>query len=140
MKNYIHVIAISMVASIMLCACAITPRVSTWESSKPFTKEQVFNAGLQAGAEAGYSVTASDRDSGTMSFIRKIGEGDMILNVRITDQNKLIRVRTTANFAGDLGIAGLHEEAISNFHIFLFRTLNVAPESEMSNVKIEQLR
>lgn len=37
MKNYINVIVVSMVASIMPCACAITPRVSTWESSKPFT-------------------------------------------------------------------------------------------------------
>lgn len=75
-----------------------------------------------------------------MSFTKKIAEGNMILSVRIADENNIIRVKTTANFAGDIAIAGLHEEAIRNFHILLFRGLNIAPESEMSNVHIVQLR
>ncbi len=140
MKNYIRVIVVSIMTTILLSACAITPRVSTWESTKQFTKAQVFNACLQAGGEAGYTTTNSDRESGTMSFTKKIAEGNMILSVRIADENNIIRVKTTANFAGDIAIAGLHEEAIRNFHILLFRGLNIAPESEMSNVHIVQLR
>lgn len=117
----------------------VTPRVSTWESTKQFTKAQVFNAGLQAGGEAGYTTTNSDRESGTLSFTKKIAKGDMILSVRIIDENNIIRVKTTANFAGDIAIAGLHEEAIRNFHKLLFRGLDIEPESEMSNVHIMQL-
>lgn len=139
MKKYIPVIIVSIMTSFLLSACAVTPRVSTWESTKQFTKAQVFNAGLQAGGEAGYTTTNSDRESGTLSFTKKIAKGDMILSVRIIDENNIIRVKTTANFAGDIAIAGLHEEAIRNFHILLFRELNIAPESEISNVHIVEL-
>lgn len=140
MKKYIQVIVVSIVASVVLCACAISPRVSTWESSKQFTKAQVFNASLQAGGEHGYTTTASDRESGTLSFTKKIANGNMILNVRIADTNNVMRVRTTANYAGDIAIRGLHEEAIRNFHILLFRALNIASQSELNNVRVEELR
>ncbi len=139
MKKYIQVIVVSIFAFIVLSACAITPRVSTWESSKQFTKEKVFNAAIGAGAEHGYTITTSDRESGTVSFTKTIGKGNMILNARIASENGAILVRTTANFVGRFAITGLHEEAIRNFHILMFRQLNIAPESELSNVHVEEL-
>ena len=96
MKKY-PIIIVLIVASIVLSACAGNPRVSTWDSPKQFTKMQVFNAALQSGGEAGYTTTASDRESGTVSFTKKFGaQGQVMLNVRIADVNTVIRVRTTA--------------------------------------------
>ena len=125
-----------ILVTILLCACAITPRISTWESPKHFTKTQVFNAALEAGTAIGYTTTSSDRESGTMSFTEKIANGNMILNVRIVEENNVILVRTTANYAGDLAIAGMHEEEIRKLHKQLFRALNI---SEPQNIHIEEL-
>jgi hypothetical protein len=127
-------------ASILLSACAIVPRVSSWDSPKQYSKAQVFNAALQAGGQHGYTATASDRESGTMSFTKKVGKGDLILSVQVTEANGRVGTRTTANFAGGLAIAGLHEEAIRNFHILLFRNLNITESSELNNVRTEELR
>lgn len=140
MKSFVRFILTLAAISALLAACAVTPRVSTWASSKPFTRAQVFNAALGSGAEVGYTVTASDRESGTISLTRKIGDGNMILNARIVGDNKTVRVQTTANFTGDIAIAGMHEEAIRNFHIMLFRKLNVDVGTELNNVRVEQLR
>jgi hypothetical protein len=56
----------------MLAACTVTPRVSTWNSPQRFKKVQVFNAALQAGTESGWQPTSSDRETGTMSFTKRI--------------------------------------------------------------------
>lgn len=130
---------VMIVAAILLCACAVTPRVSSWDSPKRFTKSQVFNASLQAGAQVGMTNTASDRESGVTSFSKQIGKGTMTLNVNITEDKGIIKVRTTARYGGDLAISGLHEEVIQNFHVFLFRNLNITDKSER-NIDIEQMR
>ena len=83
--------------------------------------------------------TSSDRESGTMSFSKTIGEGEMILSAQITEANGIVNVNTTANYAGDIAIAGLHEEVIHNFHVFLFRNLNITDPSAM-NVRISQMK
>jgi hypothetical protein len=139
MKLFLKTICAILFAAILLSACAITPRISSWDSPKQFTKAQVFSAALQAGGQHGYITTSSDRESGSMSFMKKVGKGDLILSVQVAEDGDHIKVRTTANFAGDLAIAGLHEEAIRNFHIFLFRNLNTEP-TELNNVRIEQLK
>ena len=129
----------AVILAVVLCGCAITPRVSTWQSPTRFDKGQVFNAALQAGGQNGMKTTASDRESGTMSFSKTIGKGDMILSVQIVDSDGTIRVQTTANFAGDIAIKGLHEEVIRNFHVFLFRNLGISDTSER-NVVFETMK
>jgi hypothetical protein len=125
-----------LVATVLLCSCAVTPRVSSWNSPKGFTKSQVFNAAIQAGGQNGMKATASDRESGTMSFSKHIGKGDMILSVQVAEAAGIVNVQTTGNFAGDIAIRGLHEEVIRNFHVFLFRNLNIEDPSAR-NVRIE---
>ncbi len=139
MKSFVKGIGSILTVTIMLCACAITPRVSSWESPQGFTKAQVFNAAIQAGGQNGMKTTASDRESGTMSFSKTIGKGDMILSAQVTEANGIVKVQTTGNFAGDIAIAGLHEEVIRNFHVFLFRNLNISDPSAR-NVRIEQMK
>ena len=128
-----------LLVTVLISACAITPRVSSWDSPKGPTKTQVFNAALQAGGQNGMKTTASDRESGTISFSKIIGKGDMILSVQIVDAQGIINVRTTGNFAGDIAIAGLHEEVIRNFHVFLFRNLNILDPSARK-VRIEKMK
>ena len=129
-----------LLGAILLSACAIAPRASSWSSPKQYTKAQVFNAALQAGGQNGYTTTASDRESGTMSFTKKIANGNMILAVQIAQADGAVGVRTTANYAGDIAIKGMHEEAIRNFHIMLFRNLNITNPSELNNVQVGGLR
>jgi hypothetical protein len=99
----------------------------------------VFNAAIQAGGQNGMKTSASDRESGTMSFSKHIGKGDMILSVQIVQVGGIINVQTTGNFAGDIAIAGLHEEVIRNFHVFLFRNLNIEDPSAR-NVRISEVK
>lgn len=119
--------------------CAFSPRVSTWESPERFTKEVVFKAAHQAGTQNGWEVAGFDREAGTMSFLQRFGKEQMAFNVLILEQGGRIVVRTTANWGGGLAIAGHHEEFIHNFHVLLFRNLNISGASER-NVKIEELR
>lgn len=136
MKNVVYVLFVGG----LLSGCAIMPRGSSWESPKRYTNAQVFNAAIQAGGHNGYATTSSDRESGTMSFTKKIGKGDMILSVQVVNADEHIVVRTTANYAGDLAIMGLHEEAIRIFHDALFRNLNIVEPSERNNVRIEVVK
>ncbi len=39
--------------ALSLAACAVAPRFSTWDGPRNFTKDQVFNAALQAGIDNG---------------------------------------------------------------------------------------
>lgn len=139
MKSFIKVISSILIAAVVLAACAMTPRVSSWESPQGFTKEQVFNAAIQAGGQNGMKTTASDRESGTMSFSKAIGEGDMILSAQIAEANGIVNVQTTGNFAGRIALAGLHEEVITNFHVLLFRNLKIS-DPAAKNVRIEVLK
>ena len=125
-----------------LGGCAVTPRTSAWESpkGKEFTKDVVYTAALRAGTENGWQATSSDRDAGTMSFMQKFGEEQMVLNAAIVDQGGgNIVVRTTANWGGGLAIRGHHEEFIRNFHVQLFRNLNVSEMSERG-IQIQEIR
>ena len=54
----------------------------------------------------------------------------MILSVTVTDRGNVVQVRTTASYGGGIAIAGLHEEYIQNFHVVLFRNLNISDPSE----------
>ena len=83
--------------------------------------------------------TASDRQSGTMSFTQRVGDKSVILSVNISDSGGKIRVRTVASVGGGLAVKGLHEEFINNFHVFLFRNLNITDAAER-NVVFEQLK
>lgn len=133
----LNVIIVAFLA-ILLTACAVTPRTSTWESPKRFTKEVVYKAALQAGTQNGWQATGSDREAGTMSFAERSGDGQMVLNVSILDQGGRIIVRTTASYGGGLAITGLHEEYIKNFHILIFRNLNITDLSER-NIDIQEI-
>lgn len=128
-----------VLAAVVLSACAVMPRVSSWDGPPRFTKAEVFNAGLQAGSQSGMQTTASDRESGTMSFTKQIGKGQMILSASVTTKGNIVQVRTTASYGGGLALAGLHEEIIHNFYVFLFRNLNITDPSE-EKVNIELLR
>ena len=132
-----NVVIVAFLA-MLLTACAVTPRTSTWESPKRFTKEVVYKAALQAGAENGWEGTGSDREAGTMSFMERFGKEQMVLNASILDQSGKIVVRTTANWGGGLAIKGHHEEFINNFHVQLFRKLNVSDPSER-NIDIQEI-
>ena len=123
---------------LMLLSCAATPRVSTWQSPKRFTQKEVYNAALQSGNDQGMQLAGSDRESGTMSFRKRVGKGEMVLSVTVKEVDGIVRVRTTASYGGHLAIHGLHEEFIHNFHVFLFRNLGISDDSE-KNVNIEQL-
>ncbi len=68
-----------VLVAVVLSACAVIPRVSGWDGPPRFTKTEVFNARLQAGPQSGMQTTTSDRESGTMSFTRQIGGGDLIM-------------------------------------------------------------
>ncbi len=87
-------------AAVVHSGCAVMPRVSSWDGPPRFTKAEVFNAGLQAGPQSGMQTTASDRESGTMSFTRPTGEGQMILNASVTTKGNIVQVRTTASYGG----------------------------------------
>lgn len=132
-----NVVIVAFLA-MLLTACAVTPRTSTWESPKRFTKEVVYKAALQAGTENGWEGTGSDREAGTMSFMQRFGKEQMVLNASILDQSGKIVVRTTANWGGGLAIKGHHEEFINNFHVQLFRKLNVSDPSER-NIDIQEI-
>jgi hypothetical protein len=127
----------STVAFLLFLGCAMTPRVSTWDSPKRFTAKEVFSAGLQAGSQQGMQLSASDRESGTMSFRRKSGDGEMILSVTVKDVGGRVQVSTTASYGGGVAIRGLHEEYINNFHTYLFRNLGITDQSER-NIDIRQ--
>lgn len=68
-------VAFVVLVAVVLSACAALPRVSSWDGPPRFTKAEVFNAGMQAGPQSGMQTTASDRESGTLSFTRLIGDG-----------------------------------------------------------------
>jgi hypothetical protein len=124
---------------LVVSGCAVTPRVSNWKSPKNFTQKQVFNAALQAGSDQGMQLSASDRESGTISFRKKSGKGEMILNVTVKTGNGSVQVNTIATYSGGIAISGLHEEYIRNFHIFLFRRLGITDPSK-TNVIIEEMK
>jgi hypothetical protein len=124
------IMVLAALVATVLSACAVTPRVSTWNSPERLKKAEVFNAALQAGAQNGMQTTASDREAGTMSFTKQTGKGQMILSVTVMDRGNVVQVRTTASHGGGLAIAGLQEEFIQNFHVVLFRNLNISDPSE----------
>lgn len=131
----------AVVAAILtpLLGCAVTPRVSTWQSPQRFTQKEVFNAALQAGSDEGMQLAGSDRESGTASFRKRTGEGEMVLSVTVREAGGMVQVRTTASYGGGVAIRGLHEEYIRNFHVLLFRSLGISDPSERK-VNIEELK
>lgn len=128
----------SAVVLVLFYGCAVTPRVSTWDSPKRFKAKEVFTAALQAGSEEAMQLAGSDREGGTMSFRKHVGNGEMVLSVTIKDVGGIVQVRTTSSYAGEfLAIKGLHEEYINNFHVFLFRNLGITDQSE-KNIDIRE--
>lgn len=119
-----------LVGALLLTACAVIARTSVWDSPKRFTKDEVYKAALQAGTQNGWQATGSDREAGTMSFVQTFGDERMIFNASVADLGGRVVVRTTANYTGGLAIKGHHEEFINNFHVYLFRNLNISEASE----------
>lgn len=120
--------------SVLISACSIAPRVSSWDSPKGLTKMEVFNAAIQAGGQSGMNITSSDQEKGTIIFYKPIGKGGMTQNVRVRDGQGVVNVQTTNDFhsshLGDTPIGGgLHEDVIRKFHMFLFRNLNILDPS-----------
>ncbi len=139
MERFLKREVVLLLAAFALCSCAVAQRVSSWECPQRFNKAQVFNAALQAGGQNGMKTTASDRESGTMTFSKPIGAGEMVQSVQILEApNGIIKVQTTAHYANpkSLALAGLHEEIINNFHVYLFQNLNITTPTEQ-NVRIE---
>jgi hypothetical protein len=131
---------------LFLAACTFTPRVSVWDAPKRFTQNQVFNAGLQAGAQLGWQLTSSSKDAGTMSFRSPLGMQELVLSatVKTASKNK-VQVSTTAHISTDpKGVmfaagTGQHEIYINNFHEMLFRNLGITNTSEQ-NISIQALQ
>jgi hypothetical protein len=122
----------------MFAACTVTPRVSTWNSPPKFKKVQVFNAALQAGTENGWQPTSSDRETGTMSFTKRIsGTESILFTVNVTEQGNIVQVRTMTKTVGGIAVVGEHEKNLKDFHAALFRTLNISDPSEQKiNVEL----
>ena len=125
--------------TLLLAACAVAPRTATWDSPKRFTKNQVFNAAMQAGAEIGMQVTSSSKEAGTISMSQRVGDGTMYLNTVIRQEGSIVNVKTTASYGGGLAIRGLHEEKINNLYVVMFRNLNITKQDERS-VRISGLK
>jgi hypothetical protein len=128
----------AMVILFTLLSCAVTPKISSWQSPKRFMQKDVFNAALQAGRDEGMQLAGSDQVAGTMSFHRKLESGEMVLSVTVRDINGIIQVRTTA-LGGKAANLALQDETINNFHGFLFRNLGISNASEQ-NVFIDKLK
>jgi hypothetical protein len=71
-----------------------------------------------------------------MSFTKPQGKGQIILSVAVVDRGNFVQVRTTASYGGGLALKGLQEEYLQNFHVVLFRSLNITDPSER-NIHIE---
>lgn len=138
MRNLFKNVAVALLATILLSACAVSPRSSDWTSPKKFTQAQVFNAAALSGGQAGYLTSVIDKDSGSLSFSKAIGDGNMILSVHIATVGGVVRVSSTANYTS-LGVAGIHEEEIKKLHAALFRNLNI-DQGEMNNVVIQEAK
>jgi len=138
-KQWFFYFEVSLILATLLTACAILPRMSVWEAPKRFSEKEVFSAAIQAGAQQGMQLSASDRESGTISFRKSVGKVEMILSVRVKSLGGRVQVHTTATSGGGLAIRGLHEEFIHNFHVFLFRNLGVTNASEEQvNIDIQR--
>lgn len=123
---------------IILSGCQVAPRVSMWNAPNRFTAQQVFTAAVQAGQSAGMQLSASDRESGTVSFRKMSGDVEVILNVTIKQVSDRVHVSTTASLGG-VAIGPLAEEYIKNFHVFLFRALGITDAAER-NIDIQQMK
>lgn len=94
---------------------------------------------MQAGAELGMQVVSSSKEAGTISLTQRVGDGNMNLNAVIRQEGPIVTVKTTAAYGGGLAIRGLHEEIINNFHIVIFRNLNITKQEERL-VRIDGLK
>lgn len=139
MQNLFKSLAVALLAIFLLSACAISPRSSDWTSPKKFTQAQVFNAAVSAGGEmGGYSATSVDRSAYNLTLTRPFADKKMTVTVHVRDQGGNIHVNAFAIF-NDIAISGVYEETIKNFHVALFRNLNI-DQSEMSNVVIQEAK
>lgn len=136
MRNLFKSVAVVLLASVLLSACAVAPRTSDWTSPKKFTEAQVFNAAAVSGGQIGYVTSVIDRNSGAISFSKRIGDGDMNLSVHVTTVEGVVHVSTAANYS-TVAVSGTHEEEIKKLHSALFRNLNI-DSSEVNNVVIKE--
>ncbi len=143
MKTFLKVIAGVLVAAISNGCGAMTPRVSTWDSPKGFTKDQVFTAALQSGGQNSLKTSSSDRESGTMSFSKTVGAGEVTLGAQVREAEHVVTVQTTTHYETSdllaLGMAtNLNNEVTNNFYVFLFRNLKITDPSA-KNIKVEEM-
>lgn len=139
MKKKNRIMGLVFILFFLLTACAVTPRLSTWKAPKSFTQDVVFSAAVQAGIQQGMQMSASDRETGTISF-RKSAEGSKVnLGVRVETVGNRVQVRTTADLADDFAIKGTHERVIRSYHDSLINILNIKDLSERE-INIEVIK
>lgn len=140
-RGFTSLIAI-LLSVLVLEGCAQSPRLSSWDAPTRLTYKQVVDAAIRSGGEQGMQLSATDRESGNISFTQnvgvqgKFGAGVMVLSVSVQKMpDKRIQVQTTANYS-NIGLKGIHEEVINKFHAALFRNLGITSSSE-NNVSIK---
>ena len=119
-----------LVAFLALTGCEVAPRTSFWHAPGRYSRDAVVSAAVQAGAQEAMQLSFVDRKSGTMSFETRSGDGQMVLSVNVAGTNGHVTVQATSALGGDIGIAGLDNEFINNFYVYLFRDLNITRRSE----------
>lgn len=128
-------IGLIFMVSLMLQGCALSPRMSSWDSPPPYQKAQVFKAALKAGVQDGYHVKKEDVESGMLTFEKEDGYARMTFVVHVTEEGGLVHVACTADYS-IVTSAGDDEAAINAFHSRLFKILNISNPAELGNVRI----
>jgi len=125
-----------VVAAALATGCWARPKVAQWSAPPAYSYDQIWKAVLRAGAQDGFSVVSSDKDSGVASFrrqeyggekkdrerllavtVRQAGDGSANVSARVTESDFGI-------VAASLG--GLVNEGIvKKFYATLFEELNL---------------
>ena len=127
--------------SVFISACTLPTRVSSWDSPRGFTKTEVLNAVILAGAQSGMHVAHSDQEKGIITFHARItghfgtrGKGGITQHVQVRDNQGVVNVQTTNDLRKSFGDYPLSprlffEKFIGRFHKLLFKNLNILDPS-----------
>lgn len=140
MKFFTKVFLLAIIVGIVLIVegCAVSPRLSTWDSPTRLTSKQVVDAAIRAGGEQGMQLGTVNRETGSISFTQNVADivVGLSVSVRKLPDNR-IQVQTTVT-TSKVAVMGIHEEFINKFHAGLFRNLGITSPNE-SNVTINTM-